>query len=590
MNMQEYKELIQVPLGEVPADKLIINGQILNVYSGKIQSGLKLAIKGNRIAYIGESDVVYDAATEIIDAAGLFLIPGYIDPHGHSDFSSNPIALAREVLPRGTTAIFSDTKSIAAALGSPGIRAMLDMTEQLPIRFFFAVPAANPIFPHLEGEDSITPEEFTNFINNPRVLGVSELVAWRRVIDLDEVLLRKLDQVRRLGKRIEGHAAGCSPEKLNALVNAGITSCHESITVEEVRQRVNLGLYTMLRHGSIRSDLPTLARILVEEPELDTRWLMLTPDWVSPGDIMERGYMDHLVKEAIRYGIPPVKAVQMATINPAQYLGLDRVLGGLGPSRYADILFIEDPTLPTPVKVMVNGKVIAENGMLQQDIPFRFPETVYGSWRQGRVPAFQPKAEHFIVKATAAEGHFETVPVLKIVNRTITKMEFVQIPVKSGQLSVESTDLLKISMLHRDGDRFVTAFLSGFGGQIGGLATSLAHDHHTPYVIGNNDRDMALAFNRMLEIDGGIVLVDEEIIRGECPLVIGGIMSDRDMRLMEMDLRVIEQFLLERGCKNGPLVTLDFLSHTGVPFVRITPSGLYDVRRKEILFPLTPRC
>lgn len=584
MNMQEYKELIQVPLGQVPADKLIINGQIVNVYSGKIQTGQKVAIKAGRIAYIGASEVACSAATEIIDAEGLFLVPGYIDPHGHGDFSSNPLALARESLPRGTTAIFSDTKSIAAALGSAGIRAMLNMTEQLPMRFYFAVPAANPIFPHLEGEDSLTPEEFTYFVNHPRVLGVGELVAWQRVIDLDEAVLKRLEQVRRLGKRIEGHAAGCSVEKLNALINAGITSCHESITVEEVCRRVNLGLHTMLRHGSIRSDLPVLGRILQEEPELDTRWLMLTPDWLSPGDILERGYLDHLLKEAVRAGVPPIKAIQMATINPAQYLGLDRVLGGLGPARFADILFVEHLTCPTPVKVMVNGKMIAEKGTLLQEIPFHFPEDVYGGWRPGRVPSFEPQAEDFIVNASRAEGCYEKVPVLKIVNRTITRVDYAEIAVKKGQLTAEDTDLLKVSMLHRDGDRFTTAFLSGFGGLVGGLATSLAHDHHSPYVVGNNDHDMALAFNRMLQIGGGIVLVDRGMIRGECPLVIGGIMSDQDIRRMKVDLEAIELYLLERGFHSGPLVTMDFLSHTGVPFVRITPSGLYDVRQKEILF------
>ncbi|AGL00930.1 adenine deaminase C-terminal domain-containing protein [Desulfoscipio gibsoniae] len=585
MNMEEYKDLIQVPLGRVHADKVINNARIINTYTGKVQSGLKVAIKGSRIAYVGTSDSMVGEETEVIDATGMFLAPGYIDPHGHTDFGANPITLVNEILPRGTTAIMTDTKSLTAALGVTGIQALLDMTEQLPLKFFYAVTAANPIFPHLEGEESLSMEEYTRFINHPRVLAVGELVSWVRAIDLDETVLSKLNLARRLNKRIEGHGAGCSPETLNALINVGITSCHESITPEEIQHRINLGIHAMLRHGSIRSDLEALSRVITMDPELDTRWMMLTPDCFSPGDILTHGYMVFLVEEAIRCGVPPVKAIQMATINPAQYLGIDRVVGGIGPSRYADILFLEHPSLPAPVKVMVNGEIVAENGKLIQHSQLNCPRFHPGNWRSGRVPSFKAAVtEHFLVKAVAADGEYEQVPVIKIVNRTITKLDYVKLPVKSGELIINDEDILKISMLHINRDRFATAFMKGYGASIGGLATSTAHDHHTPFVIGNNEDDMALAFNRMMEIGGGLVLVDGGQIKGECPMVIGGIMSNRDMGSLNRELKVIEQYLMERGCKSGPLITLDFLAHTGVPFIRITPSGLYDVRSKEILF------
>lgn len=585
MDMTEYKNLIQVPLGKVSADKVIVNARLINVYNGKIMPGLKIAIKGSRIAYVGTSDHMEGEFTEVIDASGMFLAPGYIDPHGHTDFSSNPIALANEILPRGTTAILSDTKSMAAALGAPGIQAMLDMTEQLPLKFFFSIPAANPIIPHIEGDESLSMDEFISFINDPRALSVGELVGWVRAIDLDEELLSKLNLVRRIKKRIEGHAAGCSPETLNALINTGITSCHESITPAEIEMRLSLGLYAMLRHGSIRSDMETLAQVITEDPGCESRWMMLTPDWFSPGDILNKGYMDYLVAEAIRSGIPPVKAIQMATINPAQYLGLDRAIGGIGPSRHADILFLEDPARPAPVKVMVNGEIIAEKGKLIRASALPRRRFKIDDWRPGRVFSTQAVAEHFAVETLPANREYKTVPVIKIVNRTITKLEHAKLPVASNRLQLNSPDMLKISMVHLDRRRFVTAFLTGYGASVGGLATSTAHDHHTPYVIGNSDADMALAFNRMMEIGGGLVLVDGGIIRGECPLVIGGIMSDRNMVSYNRDLKDIEQYLLDKGSHPGPLVTLDFLSHTGVPFVRITPSGLYDVRNKKILFP-----
>ncbi len=458
------------------------------------------------------------------------------------------------------------------------------MTENLPLKFFYCITATNPLFPELEGEDSLPMEEFAKFLKHPRVLAISELVAFVRALDLDKTLLSKLELGRRLHKRLEGHGAGCSPETLNALINVGITSCHEAMTAEEIKQRVYLGLPAMLRHGSIISDMEPLVGAITSDPELDTRWLMLTPDWFSPSDILATGYMKFLVEKAIEYGIPPIKAIQMATINAALYLGLDRYVGGIGPSRFADILFLANPSLPDPVKVMVNGEIIAEQGRLKQKLPLNCPSFTTRDWRPGRVPTFTATAEHFAVKASAAEGEYQQVPVIKVINRTITKLDQANLPVKSGNLVASGEDILKISMLHISRERFANAFLKGFGASIGGLATSTAHDHHTPYVIGNNDTDMALAFNRLLEINGGLVLVDGGEIKAECPMVVGGITSDQDVSTMDKELQVIEQYLLDRGCQSGPVVTLCFLSHTGVPFVRITPSGLYDVRTKQVLF------
>ncbi len=587
INMEEYKKLIQVPLGKVKADKVISNAKLINVYTGKIQTGLNVAIKGSRIAYVGTSNNMVDEATEIIDATGLFLAPGYIGPHEHTDFGANPVALANEILPHGTTAILTDTTSITGALRAKGVQGMIDMTEHLPLKFFYCVCAANPILPEVEGEECLSMEEFIRFLNHPRVVTVSEIVAWVRALDLDEILLNKLDYARSIKKLIEGHGAGCSPDTLNALVNVGITSCHEAITAEEILQRVSLGLHAMFRHGSILSDMEKLSRVITSDSEFDTRWLMMTPDWFSPSDILTKGYIKYLVEEAIKYGVTPITAIQMATINAAQYMGVDRIIGGIGPSRFADILFLESPTLPDPVRVMVNGKIIAENGKLIQEIPLNLPHLTIADWRPGRVPTFTATAEHFSVKANAIDGEYEQVPVVKIVNRTITKLDYAKLPVRSGQIVVVDEDILKISMVHISRNRLVTAFMKGYGASIGALATSTAHDHHAPFVIGNNDADMALAFNRMMEIGGGIVLVDGGVIKAECPMVIGGIMSDQDVCSLDREMKVIEQYLVERGCQPGSLITLDFMAHTGVPFIRMTPSGLYDVGSKQILFSLT---
>lgn len=584
LDMEEYQQLIQVPLGKVYADKIITNANLINVYTGKILPGINVAIKGRRIAYVGTSNDMVGEATEVIDATGLFLAPGYIGPHEHTDFGANPIALTNEILPHGTTTILTDTTSITGALRAKGVQGMIDMTEHLPLKFFYSVCAANPILPDIEGEECLTMEEFTGFLKHPRAITVSEIVAWVRALELDETLLSKLIHARAIFKRIEGHAAGCSFDKLNALVNVGITSCHEAISAEDIQNRVSLGVHAMFRHGSILSDMEKLAKVVTLDPEFDTRWLMMTPDWFSPSDIRTKGYMKYLVEDAIKYGIPPVTAIQMATINAAQYMRVDQIIGGIAPSRFADILFLESPSLPDPIKVMVNGEIVAENGKLLQKLPLRLPQLTIEHWRPGRVPTFKATPEHFVVKAIAADGAYEHVPVAKIVNRTITKLDYADLPVKSGRIMIEGEDILKISMLHISRNKLVSAFVKGYGASIGALASSTAHDHHAPFVIGNNDADMALAFNRLLEIGGGLVLVDGGVIRAECPMVIGGIMSDQDVGSLDEAQRTIEDYLIKRGAHSGPLITMDFFAHTGVPFIRMTPSGLYDVRSKQILF------
>ena len=587
MSMEDYKTLIQVPSGRVKADKVIINAHIVNVYTGTIQTGLLVAIKGKHIAYVGPSNQMVGEETEIIDAERLYLSPGFIDPHGHTDFGANPIALTNEILAHGTTAILTDTKSITAAMRAKGIEGMMEMTDQLPVKFFYSVCAANPVLPKIEGEESLTLEEFKTYLQKNRTVAVSELVSWIRAIDLDETLLTKLAYARSIAKRIEGHGAGCSLETLNALLNVGITSCHESISAENIQQRIDLGLHTMLRHGSILSDMEPLSAAITQNPGLDIRWLMMTPDWFSPKDILAKGYMKYLVKDSIKHGIPPVKAIQMATINAASYMRVDNIIGGIGPSRYADMLFLDSLASPDPVKVMVNGEIVAENGRILSKMPINVPQFTLKDWRPGRVPTFDITPEHFTVRSSVAEGEFEQVPVVKIVSRTITKLDHIQIQSKSGLLNCESQDILKISMVHIGAKKLVSAFMKGFGttlGTLGALATSTAHDHHTPFVIGSNDSDMVLAFNRMLEIGGGLVLVERGAIKAECPMVIGGIMSNKDVAVLEKELSVIEEYLMSLGCPAGILVTLDFIAHTGVPFIRMTPSGLYDVRSKKILF------
>jgi len=586
LNYQGVGHLVNVAQGREPADVYIENGKLLCVYSGEILEGYNLAISGNRVAYIGPSRSMAGNHTMVIDAGGQYLSPGYIDAHGHVDLIANPLAVSRAVLPLGTTAILSDTHEMGGALGSDGIKFMLEITENLPLKYYLSLTAANPPHPEIEGEDCLSEQDFSGFLSHPRVLAISEITAWKRLTELDGPLLKKICSAASRGKRVEGHGSGCTLEYLNALVNAGITSCHESVTVEDVRMRLRLGIYTMLRHGSIRKELETVARCFTSDKSPDTGRVLLTPDWMSPQDIKNYGYMDYVIKEAIGSGVPAVKAYQMATLNPAVYLGLDMEIGGIGPGRFADILFIDRLEEPVPARVMVNGRMMAEKGSLLESMPGRCPIIGPHGWRTGRPLKFGAKPGEFRVAASLTGLGEETVPALHILNDTITTFTDVTLEESGGFLAPRRGDVLKLSMISAPLGGFVTVFLTGFGSFTGALATSTAHEHHSPYVLGRDESDMALAFNRMMEMGGGHVLVEGGKIVAQCPLLVGGVMSHRDIPELAGELDNLENQLRKLGCiLEKPMVTLGFISFSGLPSARITPKGLYNVKTGKIVYP-----
>lgn len=572
--------LIEVALGRKAPDLLIRNMRLVNVYSGEILDGQEVAVWQGRIAYVGPEGKAGEG-TEVVDGKGMYLLPGFIDVHGHADFITNPLSLAQAILPTGTTGMLTDTHDIAGALGIGGVELMLEATHAIPFRYYIAAPSACPPLPEFEGEEVFTREVVEASLGKPRVLAVSEVTAWGRLMVPEPEFLAKIVSAAEHGKRIEGHMAGCSYEKLNALTACGFTSCHESITAEEALNRLRLGLYVILRHGSIRADLEPLSRLVTEHSGLDTSRIMLSPDWFSPMDILKHGYLNYLVTRAVELGIPAIKAVQMVTINPATYLGLDREIGGIAPGRLADFMLVKDIARPDPVKVWVGGRLAAADGRLLMDFP-KFPATPLAAWRKGRVPRSPVMAADFAVKRDGADK--VEFPIIQMVNKTITKTVMRTLSVTDGLIELPP-DLMKISMWSAQAQTWMKGFLGGFGARIGGYASSIAHETHMPMVVGSNDRDMAQAANRMLEIGGGTVLVEEGQVVGEIPMTTGGILSDTGVQETAENWTELNEYLHKKGCPfDDPLFGLGFLGFTGLPYVRITPSGVVDIRHKEVIF------
>ena len=587
-SLESTRALIEVALGKRPADFYIHNGRLVNVYSGEILEGQDVAIAGNRFAYVGPPTDRIRHSKEVMDAEGSYLIPGFVDAHAHVDFFANPLSLTPHLLASGTTAAMADPHEAVGALGLQGLEMLVAMTRDLPLKFYFSVPVATPPIPEVEGEPVLTVGEVASCLARPEMRAISEVTPWVRLISCDPDLLIKFELAQRQEQRIEGHTTGASLQKLNALVAAGLTSCHEAIDAREARERLRLGLYVMLRHGSIRQDLDSLVDLVKGERGVDTSRVMLTPDWMDPRRILQHGYMDSLVRAAVDRGVEPVVAVQMATLNPARYLGLDARIGGVAPGRLADLSIADDLAHVTPRIVMANGRVVARDGAYVGEPLVVPPAALELAWLPHRVLPGEFGAADFEVESPV-DGGSVTVPAIRPVDKTITLREDVTLPVQDGYIQLpRDGDVLKMALLNTELPGFRKAFLTGFGARVGGLASSLAHEPHRPLVIGREGADMALALSRMRDLGGGIVLAQDGEVISEIPLPIGGLMSVESLEGLAGQIGRMNTLLREMGCTlESPVFTIGFLTFSPLPWIRLTPDGLRDVKNGRIVWPVS---
>jgi adenine deaminase len=578
-SLEESLTLLQVAQGRQPADVYIRGGRVVDVYSGEILEA-NLALKGDRIAYLGGSESMVGPDTEVVDATGYYLAPGYIDPHFHLDTYYNPHTLAQEVITRGTTAIFSNSSYPPRMFPTQDFHRFIQELRRLPVKIFSGVPEQKYPFPG--DPEGFTWEELEGLFSEEAVFGFNEVGIWTRILERDETLLRKILLAKAKGKRVDGHTAGCSYDRLNIMVAAGLTSCHESLKAEEVLDRVRVGLYTMLRHSSSR---PDLERVLpaVTRHRVSTSRLMFNCDGLTPPDLAERGHIDYLVKTAIAMGVEPVTAFQMASLNPATYHGLDADLGGLAPGRYADILFLRDLASGRPELVMANGVLVAREG----ELLVGFPSPLYYNYMRNRhaQPArLERVSPHMFL--VPAEGREVSWPVMQIVNPVVNRRVEWTLQVRGGQVQCDpERDLLKVALVDRQGGKVTTSFLSGFGARVGGMA-STENAAYQVIVVGQSEVDMAQAVNRALDLKGGVVVVQGGQVFHELALPLGGTMSVEPVRTLATKVKAMNQYLAEIGCKMGdPYYFFSFLPSTFFPQLRLTTQGLVDVKSWELLVP-----
>jgi adenine deaminase len=578
INSQHRYELMRVALGEAEADLAIINGSIVNVYTGEVLVGAVLS-KGDRIAYVGkDAGKAIGSSTRVIDAAGKTLIPGLIDGHTHLDTIYSISELLRYAIQGGTTTIITETSNIACALGYEGVIQFLRSTQNQPIKIFVTAPPMVTISPVTE-EHALSVKELRQLLGRREVIGLGEAY-WGEVIGGNRRVLDLITETINRGKKVDGHSAGATGKKLQAYISSGVSSCHEPITAEEVGERLRLGLFVLIREGEIRRELEAVSQIRNENIAF-TR-LAVSTDGIGPRQLISGGYMEFVVQKAIDLGFSPVQAIQMATINVAQHFAIDDVIGGIAPGKYADIVIIPDLKTIRPEYVISNGQVVAQNGQpVVLPRKHRYPQVVRNSIRLAK----NFKAEDFAIPVESRRQ--VKVRLIDQVTNLVTREEFIDMLTSDGQLKPDtSKDILKVAAIERSfgtGKSFV-GLIRGMGLRRGAIATSFAWDCGDIIVVGADESDMAQAVNRVKELDGGMVVCAGDRILAEIALPVAGIISTQPMETIADKLHHIQQAATDLGCNFPDIrLTLGVLPTPAIPFLRICEHGLVDLRQNEFV-------
>ena len=572
------KELINVILGKEKADLTIINATILNVYTGELLDHYSVSIKGEWIAYVGKNpEDTIGPHTKIIDAKGKTIIPGLIDGHAHLAWIFNISEFLLYAMQGGTTTIITETMETFPVMGYEGVVDFLSSLADQPIKIFGTAPSMVSISKKALGISKTT---LKKLLSRDDILGLGESY-WQVVMQEPEKFLPIFKETLRLGKRLEGHSAGAKGKKLMAYIAPGISSCHEPINAEEVLERLRLGMHVMIREGSIRRDLAPISRI--KDTGVDLRRLILVTDGIEPGDLLEKGYMEFVVQKAIDCGFDPVDAIQMATINVAEHFFLDGIVGGIAPGKYADILIIPDPRIIKAEYVISKGKIIAREGnLLVSPRKHVFSRDNLNSIHLLR----ELEPSDFSIQVKKKSVHVN-VRVIDQVTDLVTKELIISLPVIDGEIRQDvSKDILKVAAIDRryfPGKIFV-GLIRGFRLKGGAIACSAAWDTSDIIVVGENDKDMAGAVNRIYALQGGAVVYSGGKILAEIPLPVFGIIADMPIKMLAKRMEDITRVIKDLGFPfDNPLLTLVTLTGAAIPFFRICEEGLVNLKDGKTL-------
>jgi adenine deaminase len=574
------RTLVAVCNGREPADLLITGGRLVNVHTREVLDGLEIAVKGDRIALVGDAHHTRGPETEVLDAEGAYLAPGLVDTHLHVESAMVTVTrFADAVLPWGTTTVVIDNHEIANVFGLEGIRWMLDEGRDLPLKVLLAVPSCVPALPGFEDAGAVLgPEEIRTALGWPGAAGLGEMMNMPGVVAGDEAVHAEIAATLEAGKPVTGHwsLAGVLDSRLQAYAASGVDSDHESTAREDALAKLRAGMWVQFREGSTFRNVEALAPVLTEDG-VDPRHCLLVTDDVHPETLVEDGHLDRAVRAAVEAGVDPLVGIQMATLNPAEYFGLRHDVGSLAPGRLADVLFVEDLRAFRPHKVLADGRAVPER---LEGPPY--PERAYRSVHLAReltrddlrIPARGPTAR---VRAVGMASDTVT-----------TEHLVVEAPVEDGEVrSSVALDLIKAASIERHGGpgTLGLGFVRGLGLTRGAVASTVAHDNHNLNVAGVTDDDMLFAVEQLERCGGGMIAVADGEVLGLVELPIAGLISDRPVRELAEACRSLERAYRVLGSSvEAPYMIFSFLSLGVIPALRLTNRGLVD----GIEFTLVP--
>jgi len=559
--METLRRRLSVARGDEPADLVVRGGKVLSVFT-KEWLETDVAIVDGFVAGLGEYE-----GLETLDAAGRFVVPGFIDAHMHLESTKLlPDEFARLVLPLGTTAVVADPHELANVLGTDGVHWLLDACAEVPLDFYFMASSSIPASPFESPRRPLRKGDLESLLRRRRVLGLAEMMNFPGVIAGDESELAKLELAGRA--HVDGHAPGVLGKQLNAYAAAGIGSDHEALTAEEGRERLRAGMWLLIREASMARNLQALLPLVAE---LGTSNIAFCTDDRDPEDIAASGHINGMVREAVAAGIAPEDAVVLASYNPAQWHRLWR-LGAIAPGYRADLLVLPDLVRFQPNVVLKAGKTVDE--IERPEVP---------EWVKHSVRIQPVSSDDFRIPWTGGAGR-----VIGLVpDQVVTELLTLELTTSGGAAVADAAeDLVKIAAVerHLGTGRIGLGFVRGSGLQHGALASSVSHDAHNIVVVGVSDEDMALAVTRLAELGGGIVAVEDGRVHAELPLPVAGLLADAPL------VEVIERSLACNDAARAlgwsgatPFLTLSFLGLSVIPSLKITDRGLVDVDRFELV-------
>ena len=566
--MTKLAHLISVARGERPADLLLANVKVVNVFTGEIEPG-NVAICGDRIAGVGD----YHQAREVLDLTGKYLAPGFINGHTHLESSMLDIAqYARAVVPRGTLAVVTDLHEIANVCGLAGIRYVLNSARRLPLELFLMAPSCVPATRLETSGASLTPADIGQILKWRGCVGLGEVMNFPGVLNGDEDMLSKINLAR--GKIIDGHAPGVSGRELTAYIAAGIYSDHESVSLGEAREKLRQGMWVMIRQGSSEKNLEALLPLVTDRTY--KRCLFVVDDR-SCADLLTDGDIDGVVRRAIRLGLDPVRAIQLATINTAQYFRLDK-FGAIAPGYRANLIVIDELSRLKIDMVFYKGRLVAREGKPLFPV---YPAIGRGITDTVNIKPFGKEAFK-LLPSGQSELIIEVVP-----GQIITRKRRERVKISDGVIMPDiDRDILKLVVVerHKATGNIGRGLVIGFGLKRGALASSIAHDSHNIVAVGTSDEDILVAVKEIERLNGGLVVVAAGKVLASLALPVAGLLSIEPLEVVADKLDRLERVAKDLGVTlPASFSTLSFLALPVIPALRLTDRGMVAVNASKLI-------